>query len=149
VAILLAIVSAVGFGSSAIFARLGLQHIRPNLATLVSLAASAVFTMAIALAFNLGDVLLISGFVLLWSAFLGFINYALGRVFNFTALRLVGAARTATVVSVAPLFAIFFAVLFAGEALTLTILFGTLAIVSGLMLIISEGERDDIKAEDK
>ena len=53
----LSLSSALGFGVSSVFARLGLQYMRPTTGVLVSLAVGTVATMAIALSLHLREVL--------------------------------------------------------------------------------------------
>ena len=136
--ILLAGLAAASWGAAAIFARLGLQYMRPTTGTLFSLFAGFLLLSAIALPLHWDDILLLPAIAFLWLFLLGLLNFPLGRLLNYSAVRLAGVARATPVLSIAPLFAIALAVLFTGEELTPLLFAGTLAIVAGIALIVSE-----------
>ena len=54
-AVILALAAALGFGSTAIFARVGMQGIRPLPSTVISTLISFVPTLLLALAFAWSD----------------------------------------------------------------------------------------------
>ena len=54
--IILAVLSALGFGAAAIFARVGMQYIKPIPSTLISAFASFIPTALLALIFALSDI---------------------------------------------------------------------------------------------
>ena len=93
----LALVAALGFGGAAVFARMGMRRIRPTTATIASLVTSAAVTMAIALSLDASGIGALGaaafGFLLLNAA----LSYLVGRLFNFTGVRLVGARLTAPI----------------------------------------------------
>ena len=137
-AILLALVAATGFGVAPIFARLGLQHMRSTTGTAVSLAVGFLLVGTIAVAVYRGEMLAFPAVGLLWFALLGLLNYPGGRFFNFLGVHLAGVSRAAPIMATAPLVATALSVALGGETLTPTIALGTVTIVAGLVLILSE-----------
>ena len=78
----------------------------------------------------------VAGF--LWIALLAFVNYPLARMLNFFAISRIGAARASPLFSSSPLWATMLAIMFLGERPHWVTLIGTLCIVSGAILIVSE-----------
>ena len=136
--VLLGLSAALGFGSSAIFARLGLQHMRATTGTLVSLTVGTIITMVIAFAFHAREIFALSGVAFLWFLLSGVINFPLGRLLNFTAVSLVGVSRATPIIGSSPLFAAAFAITVGGETINIPIFLGTISIIGGLGLILSQ-----------
>ena len=59
--IIIGLCAALGFGSGPIFARLGLQHMRPTTGTLLSLVVGVIVTMSIALVLRWDEVFALIG----------------------------------------------------------------------------------------
>lgn len=137
----LALVSALGFGAVAVFARLGMRHVRPTTATVASLIISALITLVVALSVDAGEIASLSavafGLIALNAAF----SYLVGRLFNFTGVRLVGASRASIIIGTSPLFSAGLAVWLLGERLSTPILAGTVLIIIGVGVILS-GRRE-------
>ena len=104
----------------------------------VSLTVSTVVTLAITMAFQPVDLVRIGGTGLLLAFVVGLLSYPTGRLLSFTGVRLVGVSRSSTIVGTAPLFATATAVAFAGESVTLPLLVGSVSIVGGMTLILSQ-----------
>ncbi len=138
VGILLGILGAFLFGSSPIFARLGLQYVRTTTGTFTSLLAGSVLLGILAVPLHTREMLSLPVAALLWIALLGLLNFPLGRYFNFTAVRLAGVARATPILSTSTLFAVLFAIIFIDETPTLLTLIGGLLIVGGVVLTVSE-----------
>ena len=138
IGITLALLAAVGWAGSSIFARLGLQHVRNTTGTMVSMVTGLAVVAAVALPFYGGRILLLPLVAFAWFALLGVLNFVLGRFFSYTAIHLAGVARASPVVSTSPLWAMIIAVIFLNETLTILTLIGAVAIVGGLALIMSE-----------
>lgn len=130
--------ASLGFGSSAVFARLGLQHMRPTTGTMASLMVGAVIAMVIAFALNSDEIFALSGMAFAWFTLSGAVNFLMGRLLNFTAVGLAGVSRTAPLVGSSPLFAAILAVTIGGETISPPILAGTAAIIGGLALILTQ-----------
>ncbi len=138
IAIGLALVSAFGFGSAAIFARIGMQGIRPLPSTFISGIASLTPTAALALLFAFPDLKALPPLAFLFFLGHGALTTLGGRVQNYLAINLVGAARSGPFVGSAALFAAIFAIIFLGETLHPVVALGTVGVVGGL--IISGGD---------
>ena len=98
-AILLAFVAVLGFGSGAIFARVGMQYASPLPITLVSLVSSFLLSAILAVAFASSDLSEMPPVVLAWCLLLGTLNFLGGRNLNYLAVGRIGAARTSAIVS--------------------------------------------------
>ena len=140
-AIVLALVAALGFGASAVFARIGLQGIKPITGTAISLVASFTMTVVLALSINLSDILALPLLAYAWFLLLGVLNFPLGRLLNFTSVNMIGATRSSPLVSTAPLFSTALAIILLGERPNAFIVLGTIAIIIGSILIVSKGSR--------
>ncbi len=134
----LALVAAVAWGATSFFARVGLQNIHTTTGALVSLLAALLVVGAIAIPLHVGEMLALPLVAFGWLALLGFFNYPLGRLLNFTGIRLAGVARVAPIFATAPLWATAISIIFIGETPTVFTFVGTLAIVGGLGLIVSQ-----------
>jgi drug/metabolite transporter (DMT)-like permease len=133
-AIGLAVVSAFGFGSAAIFARLGLQDIRPIPSTLISALASFFPAAILALIFARSDIKSLPAIAFLFFLGHGALTYLGGRIQNHISINLIGASRSSPFIGSSALFAAIFAIAFAGERLNPLIALGTVSVVAGLAL---------------
>ena len=136
--IILAIIAACCWAWSAIFARLGLNTgIRASTGTMVSIISCFLLVGILALALDFSDVLLLTPMALLWFALIGVVNYILGRQFNYASINRIGVVRASPLFSKSPLFAMILAVSFLGESINPAIVTGTIAIVTGIYLVVS------------
>ena len=135
--VLLALCAAVGFGATAFFARLSVQHVRPTTGVIVSLIVGAAATSVFAAAMDGAEILSLgwSAFALIFLA--GIVSFVCGRLFNFVAVSKIGVSRSSPVVGASPLFAVAMAVLIAGESPNLLIVTGAAAIVAGVGVVVS------------
>ena len=133
----LAITAAFCWGTSAIFARLGLQRIKPSTGTFVSMVSSLILVGSLALIVNFDAIVSLSVKALLWFALIGVINYVIGRQFNYLGIRRIGVAKASSIFASAPLFAMILAVTFIGERITVPIGIGTFCIVIGLSILVT------------
>ncbi len=137
-AIVFALLAATGWGAGAIFARLGLQHMRSTTGTVVSLAAGVVMAGTLALAVNRDVMFALPAVAFLWFLLLGTINYPLGRYLNFRGVHLAGVSRASPILAAAPVVAVILGITLGGESLTPFIALGTAAIIGGVVLIVTE-----------
>ena len=135
---ILGLSAALGFGSAAVFARIGLQHMRSTTGTLISLIVGTVITMAPAFGLSAEEIFALGAAALLWFLLAGVAQFPLGRLLNFTSVTLAGVSRSSPIVGSSPLFATLLAVTIGGESINLPILAGTIAITLGLALILSQ-----------
>ena len=136
--ILLGLAAAFGFGTAAVFARLGLQYMRPTTGTLVSLVVGTVITMSLAFVLHREAIFALTGVAFLWFLLSGTVNFPIARLLNFTGVRLVGVSRATPIVGSSPLFATVLAITVGGESINAPILAGTLSIIGGLTLILTQ-----------
>ena len=137
----LACLAVLGFGSAAVFARLGMQRIRPMPGTLISLVASTLLAGGLALAFRWEAVLALPAVALVWFLGNGILTYMGGRTQQYIAISLIGAARVTPIVGAAALFAAIYAIAFTRlgvpgfeERLNWLTGAGTVVVVVGLAL---------------
>ena len=137
----LACISVLGFGSAAIFARVGMQGMSPMPGTLVSLVASTMLAGALALAFDFQAVIALPAIAMVWFLGNGILTYMGGRTQQYVAISLLGASRVTPIIGAAALFSAFYAILFTqigvpgfDEHLTVFIGIGTVVVVVGLAL---------------
>ena len=141
-AILLSVLSAIGFGATIIFARLGLQRVPPTFAVFVSLCSGFLLTFLVVLAFHFKDVLELTPRAFLWFTFYAIITFPLARLSNYTAISLAGASRTAPLLAISPILSTVLALITLGERPNVMIVFGILVSVMGMVLILSEKQSD-------
>lgn len=137
-AIVFALLAAVGWGAGAVFARLGLQHMRSTTGTVVSLAAGVATVGTLALAVNRDIMFTLPVVTLLWFLLLGTINYPLGRYFSFLGVHLAGVSRASPILAAAPVVAVILGITLGGESLTPFIAMGAVLIIGGVVLIVTE-----------
>jgi drug/metabolite transporter (DMT)-like permease len=136
--VLLGLSAALGFGSSPIFARLGLQHMRTPALTFFSLVAGTVAAMSIAFVLHGGEIMALSPLAFPWFLLAGAIAFSGGRVLNYIGVSLVGVSRATPIVGASPLFAAALAITIGGETMNLLTMLGTASILGGLTLILSQ-----------
>ena len=136
--IFLGFVAALGFGSSTVLARVGLQHMRSSSATIISLISGSVTVLILAFALSGADILALPFTAFLWFALIGLVHFVMGRFLNFTSVSLAGAAKASALFATSPLFAATFAVTLGGETLTLPVVLGTLSIIAGVILVVTK-----------
>ncbi len=136
--IALSILAGAGFGATAVIVRLSVQHMRPITVTLVSIVAGAVMTLAAASAIDGRGMVGVAAAALPWFLAAGLLNFPAGRLLNFTGVSLAGVSRASLIVGATPLFALVLAVVLGGESVNATTIAGTLAIIGGLALVLSQ-----------
>ena len=132
-AIVLSLVSALGFGSAAIFARVGMQGVAPLPGTLISVAVSFVPAIVLVLVFALDDLKALPPVAFAWFLGLGAINFLGGRNLSYQAIGSIGAARASAILGTSAVFASVFAITLTGERPHAVVLLGTVVVVAGLV----------------
>ena len=137
----LAIMAALGFASMAIFARVGMQGVKPIPSTLMSLVMSFFPVLLLALIFALPDIraLPMAGYG--WLLGFGALNFLGGRVLHYFAINLVGASRSSVILGTGLVFSTMFAILLAGERPHPLLLVATVGVVIGLVIATGESIR--------
>lgn len=136
--ILFSLLAASGFAATAVFARTALQRMSAPYGTLLSLFVSTVAAITIAVVLHPDEMLGIGVVALGWLFLVGFLNFPLGRMFNYTSVTMVGVSKASTVVATSPLFATILAVIILGERVSPITLLGTVAVVGGLALTLNQ-----------
>ena len=134
----MALTAAMGFGAAAVFARIGLQYMRPTTGAFVSLLIGIAITLTLALVFHFDDILALSGIAFVWFLITGTLNFPLGRLLNFTSVSKLGVSRSAPIIGAAPLFSGVLGVTLGGESMNLFIFTGTLVIIGGIAMIVGQ-----------
>lgn len=134
----MALLAAAGFGTAAVFARLALQHMRSTTGTLLSLIVGTTIVMTIALSIHWEAIFGLAGVAFLWFLLSGSINFPIGRLLNFTSVNLAGVSRSSPIVGSSPMFATALAITVGGETINAPIVVGTMAIIGGLTLILTQ-----------
>ncbi len=135
--VLLALCAAASWGTDAVLARQGLRRMPPAFGTLVSLCASVVGAVVVALIFDREHLRSYPPNAFAWFALIGLVNFLGGRQCNYEAVKRLGAARATPLFAASPLVSIALAATFTGERLTLPLLLGALLIVAGVVLVVS------------
>ena len=133
----LAITAAFCWGAGAIFTRLGLQHIKASTGTFISMLSSIVLVAALAFTLNFEDMMSLTPKAFWLFCLIGFINYFIGRQFNYLSIRYIGVTKATPLFAAAPVFALILAVTILGESVNAPIIAGTLAVVAGLYLVVT------------
>jgi len=128
---LLSLLTAIGFGFSAILTRWGMRDSNPMTGAMVGslvqvLALSAIIAVDPPAELNLTGVACFAASGLLASA--------LGRLLNYTSIQRLGVSMSSTIIGSSPLFSTIFAAIFLAEDVTLPIFAGTLLIVVGVVI---------------
>lgn len=137
--ILLAILSTLAYGSSGVFARLGLQYFKPLNGAILSLYASVAAALVVTLSFESKALIHVSLAALLWFAMVGSVHFAAGRYFSYLGVGYIGASRAAALRATSPLISMILAVVLLSEVLTIPIFLGTVLIVAGSYLLVKGG----------
>jgi drug/metabolite transporter (DMT)-like permease len=138
--IVYAVAAAASWALGAVFVRLGTQHVSVTTGTFISLASGLTVISATTLVLHPQEVLSVSGSALVWLAALGLVQFPVGRFLNYKAIGLAGVAPATTISGTSPLVASILAAVFLHERLTLPLMLGTLAVVIGLGLVMSDSQ---------
>ena len=106
----LACIAVLGFGSAAVFARLGMESVRPMPGTLISLVSSTLLAGGLAAAFNGAEIVALPAMAIPWFLGNGILTYMGGRTQQYIAISLIGASRVTPIVGGAALFAAIYAI---------------------------------------
>ena len=138
VGVLFALSAAVGFGATAFFARLSVQHMRPTTGVIVSLVVGVILTSIFMLATEGAAALSLdrTDFALIFLA--GCASFLGGRLLNFVSVSKIGVSRSAPVVGASPLFAVLLAILISSETPNLPVAVGTISIITGIVVVLSQ-----------
>ena len=131
-AIALSLLAIMGFGSAAIFARVGMQRVGALPVTFISLWFSFAASGILAVVFVFRDFATLPLIVLAWCVMLGAFNFLGGRNLSYLAIGRIGAARAGAIVGTSAVFASILAITITGERPHWVVLAGTFVVVAGL-----------------
>ena len=140
-AVILALLAGLGFGGSAIFARVGMQGVKPLSATLISLVVSCFLSVPIALIFAWPDFSTLPPIAFFWLLCLGAVTSLGGRTQNYLSINLVGASRSTVIIGTSAVFSAIFAIAITGERPHFLVSLGTAGVVLGLVFSTGESLR--------
>ena len=136
--IALALLSSAFLGTAVVLANVALRYLHPARGALVSIPSTTLMFWLLAPFLLRGDGWNASAFVIF--AAVGVVFPAVVTLLNFASNRLTGPTIAGTVSSTTPLFAVFVAILFLSEPLTVTAAAGTAATVLGVIAFTTRGE---------
>ena len=146
-AVALSLLAGLGFGSAAIFARVGMQGVSPLPSTLISVVVSFIPSIILGLVFALSDFRDLPPIAILWFLVLGAVNFLGGRTLSYQAIGRIGASRSGAVLGTSAVFATVFAITFTGERPHFLILIGTAVVVTGLIAALGNSIREGMSAD--
>ena len=138
IGVVLSLSAAMGFAATAVLAKLAMQYMRATTGTLVSLAVSAVITLAIVFGMYVREVASLEVAAYAWFLLVGIFSFVGGRLLNFIGVSRVGVSRASPIVGASPLVATMLTVTVGGESINTPLALGTVAIIGGLALILSQ-----------
>ncbi|MCY4527411.1 MAG: DMT family transporter [Chloroflexi bacterium] len=136
--VLFALCAAVGFGATAFFARLSVQHMRPTSGVIVSLVVGVICTGGLVVAMEGAESLALEWTQIALLFLTGLASFVGGRLLNFVAVSKIGVARSSPVVGANPLVAVALAILLLGETPSLTVAMGAISIIIGVVVVLSK-----------
>jgi drug/metabolite transporter (DMT)-like permease len=138
-AIVFALLSALGFGSGNILMRIGTQRLSAPTATFFAVFSGAVVLVCLAFVLDLPGIIALPPVAWAWFALMGAMAYPLARVLINSSITMVGASRAAPMSSFQPIFALGLGMAFLGERPNLLVGLGTPVVVVGLILVFLAG----------
>jgi drug/metabolite transporter (DMT)-like permease len=144
--IVLAILTAILFGLSKIFIRKGISDVDPNFGVFITLLpAIPILTFFVIISGEIRLVLSVSLSTLLYLFAAGVLSLILGRVFAYTSIDLIGAARSSQLTSLQLVFAVILGLIFLQETLDILMALGIVIIGIGLIFVSTSSPEGDSK----
>ena len=128
---LLSLFTALCIGANSVLVRMGMRDSNPITGALVGALVQVVTLSGFVLAVPPKRIDLVAIAFFMVS---GVLASTLGRLSNYVSIERLGVAVSATIMGSSPLFATLFAVLFIGERVAVTVILGTILVVSGIAL---------------
>ncbi len=143
----LAVMTAIGFATGDVVARLALRHASPFMGAFMTSVIGFLLFGSVLWAVGPGAPVNLTGIG--WFLLAGLAQPAFGFITLMKAFERVGVARTAAIMGTSPLFGVSIAVLFLGERPGLSVAAGTALIVFGVILLsLEEGTKGAMKWKD-
>ena len=128
---LLSLFTALCIGANSVLVRMGMRDSNPITGALVGALVQVVTLSGFVIAVPPKRIDLVAIAFFMAS---GVLASTLGRLSNYMSIERLGVAVSATIMGSSPLFATLFAVLFIGERVAVTVILGTILVVSGIAL---------------
>ena len=138
IGILFALTAALAWGIGNVWVRIALQGLRPTTAAVFTLFTGMLLLFPLALVLHWDEVTGISAGVLLTIFFYGMANFLIGRFLNILSISRIGLNRAIPIVASSPVFALILAVIFLDESVSALIILGTMTVMAGILLIVTE-----------
>ena len=133
---LIALLVPVCFGTGMVVVRIGLQHMPPNTGNFLSLVSGWLVVTLLAFAIYPSQMLDMKWIALFGFALIGFINFPVGRFFNFVSIKQLGVLKAAPILAAAPVVSTAEGIFFLNENANGVILIGTLISIAGVVVVI-------------
>lgn len=133
--IIFAIAAAIFWGVAAVFVRLGLKRIKPQVGALISIVISVLLVGLLALILNFEELVSLTFPALLWFGLVGIVYHVIGRYASFFSIQYIGAVKSSPILGSAPLFATALAIIFIGEEVNYLVIIGTVSIIAGIYFV--------------
>ncbi|HZA24109.1 MAG TPA: DMT family transporter [Dehalococcoidia bacterium] len=144
-AIVFALLSALGFGSGNILMRIGTQRLSAPTATFFAVSSGAVVLVCLAFAVELPGIMSLPPVAWAWFALMGAMAYPMARVLINSSITMIGASRAAPMSSFQPIFALGLGMTILGERPNLLVGLGTPVVAVGLILVFLAGTIGDFR----
>lgn len=138
IGILFALSAALAWGLGNVWVRIAVNELRPTTASVFTLFTGSLLLFPLALLLHWDDITGIGVGVMLTIFFYGMANFLMGRFLNVSSISLIGLNRAIPIVAAAPVFALILAVIFLDESLSALIILGTMTVMAGILLIVTE-----------
>ena len=138
---LIALLVPVCFGTGMVVVRVGLQHVPPNTGNFLSLVSGWVVVTILAIAIYPSEMIHLKWIALFAFALIGFINFPVGRFFNFISIKKLGVLKAAPILAAAPIVSTAEGIFFLNEHANWIILLGTLVSIGGVVVVINGDTR--------
>lgn len=137
--VLLALLAAFCFAIAAIPVRLATQHIRPVTVTVISMVSGGALGLVLVAILFRDQVSALPASTYGWFVLIAALQFPLGRLMNYTGVKLAGVARTAPLLGTQPLWGALFGVVLLKEGMSPLLALGVVAVTVGVMLVAREG----------
>ncbi|MGB9854382.1 MAG: DMT family transporter [Candidatus Bathyarchaeales archaeon] len=145
---LAALGAAVCWTVSAVLYKGALAEVKPLAANTVRCIGTSIFLiLCLVLVGKFSVLTSLPAYVVFLTCASGLIGLGLGDTLYLFSLETIGVARAVPITCTYPLFSLVWAVLLAGENVTLHVIFAAIAIVLGIWLLSSEGESNTVKLQ--
>jgi DME family drug/metabolite transporter len=111
---------------------------RPTTGAVFSLFVGLLLLFPLALLLHWDDVTSISAGVMGTIFLYGMANFLMGRFLNYSSISRIGLNRSIPIVASSPLFALILAVMFLDESVNAFIVLGTVTVMGGILLIVTD-----------